>query len=101
MGRVCSVKEIDRQIKTVNKQHAFPDWKDPPLTCTVCEKEPILIHVIVKFQSASDKEDSKNLGGGRAGGREGGVKEGGKEGKKEERKKDKERKREKMSQRHI
>ena len=38
-----------------------------PLTCKVSEKEPILIHIIVKFQSASDKEDSKNLGGGRVG----------------------------------
>lgn len=63
-----------------------------PLTCKVSEKEPILIHIIVKFQSASDKEDSKNLGGGRVGRREGGVKEGGR---KERRKK------EKMSQRHI
>ena len=57
-----------------------------PLTCKVSEKEPILIHIIVKFQSASDKEDSKNLGGGRVGRREGGVKEGGEEGKKKERK---------------
>ena len=43
------------------------------------EKESILIHIIVKFQSASDKEDSRNLGGGRAGGMEGEVEEGGKE----------------------
>lgn len=100
MGRVCNEKEVDRQIKTINKQHAFPDGKDPPLTCTVCEKEPILIRIIVKFQSASDKEDSKNLGGGRTGGREGGVHAGGKEAKKEGRKKVKQRKK-KMSQRHI
>lgn len=61
MGRVYIIKDWNREIKTINEEHAFPDWEDPLIGLHSEYKKPTLMYVIVKFQDTSDREDSKYL----------------------------------------